>query len=144
LHFRWNINQAGLLWANRSRTGNFCMVFLTNILMNPLFLFCKKGKNWWTLFLRAVKLFAPGYHFQHFIVVLRLKKQSLNPYLSDRYRNPPHNNIFFQVEKRSNEDLQGIHNIGKYLITNKAYGDSGHRDSYLQVHNSSYPWSQEG
>jgi len=48
------------------------------------------------------------------------------------------------VEKRSNEDLQRIHNIGKYLTTNKAYGDSGHRDSYLQVHNFSHPLKSRG
>jgi len=40
-----------------------------------------------------------------------------------------------QVEKRSNEDLQRIKNIARYLTTNKAYGDSGHRDAYLETPN---------
>ena len=38
-------------------------------------------------------------------------------------------------EDTSSTEIETLKNIQKYLLSTSAYGDSGHRDIHLQVHN---------
>jgi hypothetical protein len=42
-----------------------------------------------------------------------------------------------EEENKSSSEIETLHNIQKYLTSNNAYGETGHRDIHLQVFTSS-------